>query len=275
MRRQIFSESEINTTVKPVAAARSISLNTESEQSDMQLIMKNGLVQSETAACAEINRAKVINSKDTDRNFLQSGLKDINVENSVTDAMTAYTSFSGRPTSLSSVASSRTSRSSDYFSSASASESHQQLVSDCSGTQFDFSVESTEADSAAIRSTLNKVVESVQEEEEAEEGFVDDDNVDPLKENQSKHYNNSSNKLERGKFRDHAMKIDCENEISVKDINKKLSEVDHLSPIATMAMVANPKLTYVDRIVLELLETETMYVRALEDILGVSTRLCR
>ena len=55
--------------------------------------------------------------------------------------------------------------------------------------------------------------------------------------------------------------------------NKDLNDVDHLAPVANLAMVVNPDLSYVDRIILELLETERMYVRSLRDILTVSIRL--
>lgn len=51
--------------------------------------------------------------------------------------------------------------------------------------------------------------------------------------------------------------------------DKDLNHVDHLSPVATMAMLANPELSYVDRVILELLETEQMYVKSLRDILTV------
>ena len=58
--------------------------------------------------------------------------------------------------------------------------------------------------------------------------------------------------------------------VSKKDINKKLGEVDNRQPVASMAMDPRYELTYVDRVILELVETERMYVRALEDILAVS-----
>lgn len=42
------------------------------------------------------------------------------------------------------------------------------------------------------------------------------------------------------------------------------------SPFAAKAMAPNPKLTYVDRVVVEIIETEDMYVRDLRSIVQVS-----
>lgn len=55
--------------------------------------------------------------------------------------------------------------------------------------------------------------------------------------------------------------------------NRKASvEIPHTltSPIITDAMAPNPKLTYVDRVVMEIIETERMYVRDLRSIVEVS-----
>lgn len=42
------------------------------------------------------------------------------------------------------------------------------------------------------------------------------------------------------------------------------------SPVITDAMAPNPKLTYVDRVVMEIIETERMYVKDLRSIVEVS-----
>lgn len=42
------------------------------------------------------------------------------------------------------------------------------------------------------------------------------------------------------------------------------------SPVVADAMAPNPKLTYVDRVVMEIMETERMYVRDLRSIVEVS-----
>lgn len=44
------------------------------------------------------------------------------------------------------------------------------------------------------------------------------------------------------------------------------------SPVITDAMAPNPKLTYVDRVVMEIIETERMYVKDLRSIVEVSAR---
>ncbi|CAK8692802.1 unnamed protein product [Clavelina lepadiformis] len=185
--------------------------------------------------------------------------------------MSSASFSSGRPTSLSSVTSSRTSRSSDYFSSSSsAGDIQHQYTSHCFGTQFEFPSELSEMENAGKRTVLNKLIESVREEEELEVEFVDDPQYAPPANNNNSNSPTQApenvtlvlprqNSIGNGKI--HA-------EVSVRDINKKLSEIDHLSPVATMAMVADPQLTHVDRVILELLETERMYVRALEDILA-------
>ena len=43
-----------------------------------------------------------------------------------------------------------------------------------------------------------------------------------------------------------------------------------LSPFAAKAMAPNPKLTYLDRVIMEIIETERMYVRDLRSIVEVS-----
>lgn len=55
--------------------------------------------------------------------------------------------------------------------------------------------------------------------------------------------------------------------------NRKASgEILHIpaSPVVTDAMAPNPKLTYVDRVVMEIIETERMYVKDLRSIVEVS-----
>lgn len=55
--------------------------------------------------------------------------------------------------------------------------------------------------------------------------------------------------------------------------NRKASgEIPHItaSPVVTDAMAPNPKLSYVDRVVMEIIETERMYVRDLRSIVEVS-----
>lgn len=53
--------------------------------------------------------------------------------------------------------------------------------------------------------------------------------------------------------------------------NRKASE-ETPSPVITDAMAPNPKLTYVDRVVMEIIETERMYVKDLRSIVEVSPR---
>lgn len=55
--------------------------------------------------------------------------------------------------------------------------------------------------------------------------------------------------------------------------NRKTSgDIPHIptSPVVTHAMAPNPKLTYVDRVVMEIIETERMYVKDLRSIVEVS-----
>jgi len=240
----------------------------------MQLL---GQEKEETAAnCTNSNPMQASSiemslTTEPESNLLLPNMKDISYDNSCENDSIPHSHGSGRPTSFSSVTSSRTSRGSDYFSSSSAIESHQ------TNSHFDIQSDSADPDASAVRPLLNKVVEeSVHEEDE--EGFVDDNDISPNSlEAKNNHMNNSSNKLENERVSEPTAKtpssgVDRENGalVSPKDINKKLSEVDYLSPIATLAMIANPNLSYVDRVIIELLETERMYVRALEDILAVS-----
>lgn len=53
---------------------------------------------------------------------------------------------------------------------------------------------------------------------------------------------------------------------------KASGEIRHIptSPVITDAMAPNPKLTYVDRVVMEIIETERMYVKDLRSIVEVS-----
>ncbi len=52
---------------------------------------------------------------------------------------------------------------------------------------------------------------------------------------------------------------------------KARGEIPHVtaSPVVTDAMAPNPKLTYVDRVVMEIIETERMYVKDLRSIVEV------
>lgn len=56
---------------------------------------------------------------------------------------------------------------------------------------------------------------------------------------------------------------------------KASSRLPHISasPVVTDAMAPDPKLTYVDRVVMEIIETERMYVRDLRSIVKVSVRV--
>nr|XP_039258912.1 uncharacterized protein LOC120335475 isoform X1 [Styela clava] len=139
-------------------------------------------------------------------------------------SMSSFRSFgSGRPTSLSSVTSSissRTSRGSDYFSSASSngqSDQQHQVTSYRLGLQ-------------TVLPDLNETT--------------------PDETTKSKYTNSRA-----AAFAAHDRQ------------NKNLDDVDALAPVANLAMIANPDLSYVDRVILELLETERMYVRSLKDIL--------
>ena len=282
MRRRIRSESELKKKLpKPplVTHSRSVNSSSETKVYDMQLIATEKFDSSAAATeCSSTSThiAKVeISANEPENNLMIPNIRNTprtHDDSCKNDTVTSIRSCVGRPTSLSSVTSSRTSCGSDYFSSSSANDPHQQSTSHISGSQNESHCDSLDTDGSVTRPLLKKVVESVREEEE---GFVDDDSVPPVKDPIEKHYNNSSNKLEAKRLTAppeilHRAHKEGGNLVSPKDINKKLSEVDYLSPIATMAMVANPLLTYVDRIILELLETERMYVRALEDILAVS-----
>uniref|UniRef100_H2ZF63 DH domain-containing protein n=1 Tax=Ciona savignyi TaxID=51511 RepID=H2ZF63_CIOSA len=169
---------------------------------------------------------------------------------------------SGRPMSLSSVTStlsSRTSRGSDYFSSASTGENGQ-VTSYRHGTCDLPNVREIypEKPSRRVQSCLH---DSVREEEEDLNGEAPELPAVKKENGYIKHLTLPRNTNLTSSMKKH-------NAVSVRDINKKLSEVDHLSPVSTMAMLADPHLTYVDRIILELIETERMFVRALEDVLA-------
>lgn len=47
------------------------------------------------------------------------------------------------------------------------------------------------------------------------------------------------------------------------------------SPFVTSTMAPNPELTYLDRVVMEIIETERMYVRDLRMIVEVSNTQCQ
>ncbi len=53
-----------------------------------------------------------------------------------------------------------------------------------------------------------------------------------------------------------------------------VSTPDPPSPFATATMAPNPQLTYVDRVVMEIIETERMYVRDLRSIVEVRNIRC-
>lgn len=54
-----------------------------------------------------------------------------------------------------------------------------------------------------------------------------------------------------------------------------VSTPDPPSPFATITMAPNPQLTYVDRVVMEIIETERMYVRDLRSIVEVRNIRCK
>ena len=264
MRRRIDSEPEERRQVKSPLLLQNQSLNFESnlKTCDMQLIAHEALdghsetrdVQPEMQSVTTKRRS----SDGREKCYISPGVKQIHANHSISESLVVpYPG--GRPPSLSSMSSTRTSRSSGYFSSAN------------SVTQFDCQCDANDVE-PGNRPTLNKVVESLVEEEEEER--LNDVMSQPSKSNTpEKHYNNSNNNAisfvapsPYSSFK----KNETLHRVSAKEINERLEKVDHLSPISTMAMTANPQLTYVDRVILELLETERMYVRALEDILAVS-----
>jgi len=177
---------------------------------------------------------------------------------------------SGRPSSMSSWASSmssRTSRSSDYFPATCSSEAHLSLLPSSGLPQLNYPI-----DTPLTRYAAQSRVDAVDEEDEEELKTCTGSDVTLSRiEDQT----NADCDLKLSKSPATCNNTKQEKVVSVKDINKKLSEVDLRSPIASGAMLANPELSYVDRIILELLETERMYVRALEDILGVRKMLIR
>ena len=189
-----------------------------------------------------------------------------------------------RPASMTSVTSSRTSRESGYFSSSSANESPQ-LQLQSNGIEITIDEDEHEEDENAARSThIISVPEEKEEDlkssrEDLDQSSTNQSNDESL--NTDKPINEKSSKQQASYNQLHVNQNHCEtltrhqvpkrhDRVSVKDINKKLGEIDHLAPTASMAMDASFQLTYVDRVILELIETERMYVRALEDILAVS-----
>ena len=270
MRRRIQSESELKIAKPPlVAHSRSLNLSCDAKSCEMQLI---GHEKDSAQNPVQVANIEIPSTTDPENNLLLSNIRDNTYGNSCESDNISLPRDFGRPTSLSSVTSSRTSRGSDYFSSSSGIDGHPSVTVQNSGLELHSEI--TVVDGPGNRAVLNKVVESVPEEEE---GFVDDNILAPdsREGEMQKLIESTSNKLESEKFSNGVSKSLSKDEkeiskvVSPKDINKKLSEVNFLSPVATQAMVSNPDLSYVDRIVIELLETEGMYVRALEDILAV------
>ena len=217
--------------------------------------------------------------------ILNSHLEDAKTETEPSDLVSSTKELSSshldvdavRPVSVTSVTSSRTSRESGYFSGSSNNESPS-LVVHCNGTQI--STESTDVqaqknDFQPAKKSMGSVPEEREEDLKKEEK-VSNKSMEKAKpqisskrssmlENQVSLNNNTSQErlCPRVISKRHQR-------VSVKDINKKIGEIDPLVPMASMAMDASFQLTYIDRVILELIETERMYVRALEDILAVS-----
>lgn len=259
MRRRIDSEPQESKEVKtpPFVQSRSLNFEPNAKTVDMQLISHDALGdQSESAEIQpeiQCAKSKRCSSDNRERCYISSGIKHIQINHGETENLIVpFTG--GRPPSLSSMSSTRTSRSSGYFSSAN------------SVTQFDCQPDVNEFETGN-RPTLKKV-----EEEEEEKSN------DPHHQREKFNNNNNNNIAKEKAFHSPLgpmpysapKKRESLHKTSAKEMNERLEKVDHLSPIATMAMIANPQLTYVDRVILELLETERMYVRALEDILAVS-----
>lgn len=59
------------------------------------------------------------------------------------------------------------------------------------------------------------------------------------------------------------------NDVSNRKASPEIPHI-HASPVVTSAMAPNPNLTYADRVVMELIETERMYVKDLSSIVEVS-----
>lgn len=75
----------------------------------------------------------------------------------------------------------------------------------------------------------------------------------------------------QGQMESIAIKNQWNNNIATS--NRKASgEISHVqaSPVIADTMEPNPKLTYVDRVVMEIIETERMYVKDLRSIVEVS-----
>ena len=191
----------------------------------------------------------------------------------------------GRLASDTSDAVSRTSRESGYFSCSSANESPPLQVQ-ASGVKIIVDPNDP-VDSKEIESKAVNHIEPVPEESEDDtvrsapehqgQGSSckqDFDNAANISNSNAKEHNELQKEnhcsSENAEFQGKLSISKRHDRVSVKDINKKLGELDHLAPTASMAMDASFELTYVDRVILELIETERMYVRALEDILAVS-----
>jgi len=191
-----------------------------------------------------------------------------------------------RLASMTSVASSRTSRESGYFSCSSSNESPQ-LQLQPNGIEITIDEDANERETEK-NSTHTPQIESVPEEkdedirrsmEDLHQSSKNHSNDESLNGDKPTNKDSTKQKFSYNEHRINQNHCETQNKqevpkrndrVSVKDINKKLGEIDHLAPTASMAMDASFQLTYVDRVILELIETERMYVRALEDILAVS-----
>lgn len=102
---------------------------------------------------------------------------------------------------------------------------------------------------------------NIDEEDEGVGGDIEDDSI------KNHHCSSTSSPVNKEKLDEIARKRAV---FKAHDGNQDINNVDHLAPVSTAAMLANPDLSYVDRVILELLETERMYVRSMMDILTVS-----
>lgn len=75
----------------------------------------------------------------------------------------------------------------------------------------------------------------------------------------------------QGQLKSSAIKNQWNNNIATSN-RKAGGEISHIqaSPVIADTMAPNPKLTYVDRVVMEIIETERMYVKDLRSIVEVS-----
>lgn len=75
----------------------------------------------------------------------------------------------------------------------------------------------------------------------------------------------------QGRLESSAIKNQWINNIATSN-RKAGAEISHIqaSPVIADTMAPNPKLTYVDRVVMEIIETERMYVKDLRSIVEVS-----